>query len=331
MALLIERDQIGVREDLSSLIANVDARSTPLLSRIKSGDAPGNTKLEWQVDNYPSVGITGIVDESEAGAFENFGTRAVMHNYVQIFERKPQISRLADTVSDVAGLGKKEMANQIAKGLTMQKRDIEARFCSDHDAQVGTSSVGYETRGLGHFIDPTTTATVATTPVGYVPSGYTLNAAGQVDETTTLANVDDDIIRNILEGIWNNTGIPGTFVGLCGSAIKKKISDLTSFVNSAEVNINVTDSKVSQMVDIIDGDFGVVELHLSSFLEVDGSMAGNPNCLLVLDMDKLEARYARRPSFRALEDGGAGPRGLIESIVGLVCTNPLGFGKLVAA
>jgi len=324
MALLIERDQIGVREDLSSLIANVDARSTPLLSRIKSGDAPGNTKLEWQVDDYPAVGITGIVDESEAGAFENFGTRAVMHNYVQIFERKPQISRLADTVSDVAGLGKKEMAHQIAKGLTMQKRDIEARFCADEDAQIGTSSVGYETRGLAQFID-NTNSTVAATPTGYTPS------AAQVDETTTLANVNDDTIRDILEGIWNNTGVPGTFVGLCGSAIKKKISDLTSFVNSAEVNINVTDSKVSQMVDIIDGDFGVVELHLSSFLKVSGSpLAGDANCLLVLDMDKLEARYARRPSFRALEDGGAGPRGLIESIVGLVCSNPLGFGKLVA-
>tara|TARA_Y100000593_G_scaffold33336_1_gene65583 strand:- start:7010 stop:7993 length:984 start_codon:yes stop_codon:yes gene_type:complete len=326
MAQLIERDQIGVREDLSNLIENVDAATTPLLSRIKSGDAPGNTKLEWQVDDYPVVSITGVIDESDVGAsdWENFSSRAKMHNYVQIFNRFPRVSRLAHSVSDVAGIGKKEMAHQIAKGLTMQKRDIEARFCSDDDAEVGTATQGYETRGLGSFISGTN-STNAPTPTGYTP------ASGQVDETTTLANVDDDTIRDILEAVWGNTGQPGKFLGLCGSAVKKKISDLTSFVQGTTVNANLNANKVTQIVDVIDGDFGVVELHLSTFLNVDTTTgAGDSNALYFLDMDKVEARYASRPSFRALEDAGGGPRGIIESIVGLVCTNPLGFGKLIA-
>lgn len=324
MAQLIERDQIGKREDLANFIANVDQASTPLLSRIKSGDAPGNTKLEWQVDDYPAVSIDGVVDESDVGAsdWENFSARAILYNYVQIFNRFPRVSRLTN-VSDVAGIGKKEMAHQITKGLTMQKRDIEARFLSDSDAQAGTASVGYETKGLGHYISTASTGN-AVTPSGYRP------AAAQVDETTTLANVTDDTIRDVLEAIWNNTGVPGKFVGLCGSAIKKRISDLTSFVQGTTSNVNLSDNTVTQVVDIIDGDFGVVELHLSSFINVDSNGAGDSNAIYFIDMDKVEARYASRPSFRALEDAGGGPRGIIESIVGLVCTNPLGFGKIIA-
>lgn len=334
MAILVERDQIGVREDLSNLIANVDAASTPLLSRIKSGDAPGNTKLEWQVDDYPAVNVVGRVDEDDVGSsdWENFSNRAVAYNYVQIFNRFPRVSRLANAVSDVAGIGKKEMAHQIAKGLTMQKRDIEARFCINEDAAVGTSSAGYETRGLGSWID-NTNGTVAPTPTGYTPTSATNNGdVAQVNEVTTVAQFGDDTVRNILQGIWNNTGQPGKFLGLCGSTVKQKISDLTSFVQGTQVrgNVDVSDNNLTQIVDVIDGDFGTVELHLSSFLNVSGTpLAGDPNSFYVIDTDKIEARYASRPTFRALEDGGGGPRGIIESIVGLVCTNPLGFGKLV--
>ena len=339
MAALLERSQVGKREDLADLISNVDQKITPLTSRIRNGDAPGNTLMQWQADAYDDVSIGGAMDNTDTTSFDDFSNRAVLYNTVQIFERAPQVSRLAERISDVAGQGKKkEMAKQVAKGIVLQKRDIEAAFCSRNIARQEDASNSYLSRGLRSYI-MNTRGTSAGEP-GYneasglqVPAAFTPSAA-QVS-SVAAASFNDDSVRDVMEAIWNNTGASNSFIGLCGSGVKKKISNLVSFVQASstgvQVNAQLNDNKVTEIVDIVDTDFGVVELALSQFLDVghDGSTnAADPNLVYFLDMDRMEARWESRPSFKSFEDKGGGPRGLIESVCSLVCHNPLSLGSI---
>jgi hypothetical protein len=351
MAGLIETSQVGKREDLSDLIANVDQKTTPLLSRIRNGDAPGNTLMQWQVDDYGSVSTNGFYDSTDTTTFNDYSNRKVLKNHIQIFERSPQVSRLAERVSTVAGMGKrKEMAKQVAKALILQKRDIEASFCSRNVAkQEVAGTTPYKSRGLRSYIIPTYTggsagnATTSPTP-GYgddaaIDAAY-LPAAAQVD--TGVTTLTDDTVRGVMEAIWNNTGSGNNFLGLCGSEIKKGISDLVTFVQGTSTNVQVNAdmgaNKVTQIVDIIDTDFGIVELALSQFLDVQditndsvANPVANSKLVYFLDMDRIEARWESRPSFKSFEDKGGGPRGLISSVASLVLHNPLGFGLIELA
>ena len=86
MASLLEKDQIGKREDLADLIALVDAHDCPLVSGAKKGAKPGNTLMQWQADSYASAVSTGTVDGTDVGSsdYQNPGeNRAILSNYVR--------------------------------------------------------------------------------------------------------------------------------------------------------------------------------------------------------------------------------------------------------
>ena len=133
MAILLEKGyngtQSGGREDLSDLIANVDARSTVFTSMAKKGKKPGNVLMGWQMDKYESPSVAGTVDGQDVTAANlvsntdsNPGRqRKLMQNYAQIFRRSFRISSLANEIQNVAGV-KSELANGIAKKLVEIKR-----------------------------------------------------------------------------------------------------------------------------------------------------------------------------------------------------------------
>lgn len=326
---LLERQADPKHEDLSDLLTNADRKHTPFCSRVKQGPAPNDTLFRWPVDDYPQPNLDGAIEEADTTEYENFDGRAEMANVIQIFERKPGVGRLTQKVSNLAGVGKKQaMAKQIAKGMVMIKRDQEATFLSNKDASKQTDgATKFETQGACRFIRVDNTGVTDTSfhlPVGYRPS------AEQV-VTVAEANFDDDVIRDIMEAIWDNTGAAGDFVGFCGSGIKKLVSNLTSFVAGANhtVNIDMGQNKITKVVDILDTDFGAVELLLSSFMNMTGDpLVKDKWKMLFLDMDMIEVRTSQKPTWNPHEDKGGGPRGLIEAIAGLCFKNCLGMGQL---
>ena len=136
MAQLYERSQVGKREDLADYITLVDAKDTPVTSMIPKGNKPGNTLLQFQADNMPTAVSTGSVDGVDVSSYENLNSgRAVLTNYVQVFQRAIRVSPLSVDVSIVAGL-RDELAGMVAKGIKTLKRDMELTVCSDNAAQV---------------------------------------------------------------------------------------------------------------------------------------------------------------------------------------------------
>lgn len=335
MAGIVERSQSLKKESLADLMTIVDRKATPFMSQVKKGAAPKNSFVEWPLDKHKAnlvqtANYTGGISDNlpidgadiDSNDFENYDDRTKCSVYLQYARRVPKVSRLANMVSDVAGVGfKKEMANSIAKALVAHKRDIEATLCSSQETAQETNSSPYQTRGLGKWISSSAQATLP------VPADF-LTPSGSI-KSVASADAKEEDIRDILQSIYEQTGESDkTFYGLCGTQVKKVISNFTLFTprtnNLVVSNRDTDEGRLSAAVDIIESDFGTVALNLSSWLEQDArDGSGNydasvgQNTLFILNMAQLEACYAEETSVRELPDLGGGPRSIIESVFSL--------------
>lgn len=325
MAALFERSQVGKREDLADYISLVDAKDTPIVSMVPKGSKPGNTLLQWQADNMPSPVSTGSVDGVDVSSYENLNSgRALINNYIQVFQRAIRVSPLAVDVSIVAGL-RDELAGMIAKGIKLLKRDMELTVSSDNDMQADNGTVPYLTRGLGSWIQNGAQA------LNPVPSAFRTPSAS-INTTATGSFAETDA-QGVLTSIYGQTGQFKTYDTVVGTSLKRAFSNLlytttasgtNQYQSIRTLNRDASSDVYSASVDVFSGDFGSLRLHPSTFL---------PNAFrgYVLDMDLLELRYTNMPEVTELPDAGGGPARLIKAVAGLVCRNPLGLGKFAAA
>ena len=344
MAGIVERSQSLKRESLADLLTVVDRHATPFLSQVKKGSAPRNSHLEWGVDKHKTNLVQGAtyaagvsnkipvdgVDTSSAD-YEAYDSREKCATYVQYLRRLPKVSRLANMTSDVAGVGfRKEMSESIAKALVAHKRDIESTLCSSQEANLETgTSDPYQTRGLGKWISSTAGATLPI-PTSFLTPAASIVAGLKVAAGGVAAFAEEDL-RGIMQSIYEQTGeTDKAFTGLCGTGVKKFISEFTLFSprssNVVVSNRDADSNRLETAVDIIESDFGTIKLQLSSFLEQDARTAAatpaydpavGQNTMFILNMSQLEVCFAEDTSVRELPDLGGGARSLIESVFAL--------------
>lgn len=334
MPSLTSRNQPGRREDLSDVIAVVDARSTEVSSMIPKGDEPTNPLASWQADDYLEPSTRGVVEDADRTEFENHVGRVSLQGRIQITERAPKVSRVAQKVSNVAGVGrKKEFAKSVAKAITVAKRDIECTVLSANDSQEDDGVNPFQTRGMFKWIQAAAQTDLPVPEKARTPATSIFSNA--------WANLTEAAIReSILGSIWDETGNMGNFQFVVGRQLKALITNWTIYTPNVASNTTVRTfqqddaSVIRASVDRIEGDFGTLELRCSPWLrrDLDLSVAANKDIAqrsgVIFDVDMMEIRYNERPNFRAFEDKGGGPRGLVEAIWMLVCFNPRGMGKV---
>ena len=333
MPATAEISQVGKREDLADVIAVADAKKTILASLINKGKKPTNTKFSWQADKYDDPQTSGTVDGTDVSNYENAaGNRGKLENHVQTFRRTPRVTRLAETVSVVAGVnnpdpqgvaGSTEFARAKAKKTVELKRDIEKTLLSDNEAQADDGTVPYKTRGLGKFLQSTAQAYLP------VPAAY-LTPANSI-YSSAAASFTEDSLRLILQTRWENAGTPdGNLIGIVGSVIKNRITDFTRYqptvtsFSTVKLFEAAPSKTVESVVDIYIGDYGTLELHLSSFLP-------DNNRGYIIDPAYVELRTHTAPYIEQLPDLGGGPRAIIEAVLGLAVLNPVAHGKIAAS
>lgn len=335
MAELIHTAQVGAREDLADLIAIADMKATPFLTAAKKSAAPTNPLFSWLVDALDPARRTGVLGNEDAATFENkAANRARLYGRVQKLWRLPKVSDIAENVSDVAGLGvKAEMRAAIARSMKEIARDIEAVLCADQDSQAESGTLPNLTRGLGSWISNSAQSDSATA----VPSAFR-TPTGSIS-TATTANVTDTVVQALLQSIYTQTGQRKRLTGLVGPTLKRSFTAMTQVqfgsTNVASAvrvyNAELAAGIVGASVDLFVGDFGELELVPSMYLRTDVSEAASLCSGFILDMDSISIRYNRRPRYTPLQDGGGGPRGIIDAIVGLQVDNPLQHAKIAAA
>jgi hypothetical protein len=325
--------QTGIRQDLSDLIAVVDAKSCPVVSMAKKGAEPINPLTQWQADAFGTPTLAGVLSNSDVSAsdFEDqAANRVLLSARIQKFRRVPSVDDLANTVSEVAGIGKKkEMARAVSKSLEMLKRDMEATFCSDQESREQSGVNSYLTRGLGRWVQNGAQSDLPVNASYRTPTG-SLNA-------TATASLTENNIQDMLQSIYAQTGKVSTYSLVCGPTLKRQF---TSFTRTQFASTNVAsairvlnqkdENKIVSTVDIFEGDFGTLELIPSLFLAADAAVnaaAVQNGRGYVLDMDMVELRYNRKPRFQELEDRGGGPRGIVDAICALCVKSPLALGK----
>ena len=339
MALLLERTygttaQSGGREDLSNLIANVDARSTPFTSMAKKGKKPGNVLMGWQMDKYEDPAVTGTVDGTDvdmtsAGSFSNPATgRALMQNYAQIFRRVFRVSSLANEIQVVAGV-KSELANGIAKKLVEIKRDMEMTFLNDADAQLDAGgSTPYLTKSMGSFLHASGTGGGASDVT--VPSNFRCTAIN----TTASGSLTEALVQTLLSTLFTNTGVIRDYDLLLGTSLKRAFTNFTQSVTAGTAGDSASPIKTFSQeassrsfinaIDVFEGDFGRLRLHPSTFIAESGSAVAFKG--YAIPFDQVEIRYGKLPQIKELNDNGGGPARLIEAVAALIVDNPKGVG-----
>ncbi|NBW14943.1 MAG: hypothetical protein EBR82_43775 [Caulobacteraceae bacterium] len=333
MAELLITNQVGAREDLADLIAVADQKSTPLLSMAKKSKEPTNPLFSWLVDAMNEPVLNGVLSNQDATTFANqAANRARLYGRIQKMWRLPKVDDLAESVSDVAGIGRKrEMARSVTRSLQELARDLESVFCSDQDSTEQSGTTPYKTRGLGSWISNSAQSDLPVPASQRTPSASITNTA-----TTALTESN---LQNVLQSIYEQTGSQDRLIMVAGPSLKKAITNFTRFtVNSTQNVFNLrqtaqaanSDRLVSN-ISFYEGDFSTVEIVTSLFLAANASTDAEKYARgYVMSPDHLMLRYGRRPRFQELEDQGGGPRGLVDAIVSLAVMSPKAMAKFNA-
>jgi hypothetical protein len=322
---------VGLKQDLAEVISVIDAKNTPVTSRIKSGsDLVNGNVFSWQADAYNDPSFDGVLTNADVTTFDDPAkNRALLSGRAQKYRRSIKVDDFAQNVDVVAGVGKKkEMARGVSRSLVELKRDLESSFCSDAESQEQSGTAPYKTRGLGKWIATSQTDLP-------VPSAFRTPSAS-INTTATASLVESDVAA-VLQSVYEQTGTIDTMDLVTGPNLKKRFAEFTRYssgsntaLSTRQYTASLNDRTVISTVDTYIGDFGTINLVPTLFNAKDAAAAVSSARGYLLNMDMLEVRYGRRPRFQELEDQGGGPRGLVDAIAALVCWNPKGLGKFAA-
>jgi len=349
----------AVHEDLSDLLAVVDAKSTPLISQIPKGRAAGATTFHWQADAHVANATTGTVDGTDvATAFgsandndeftDTSAGRKVLKNNVQIFRRAGRVSLLSENVANPAGV-RNELAHMVSRLILTQKRDIEKTVSSKNDARDGTGAVAFQTKALQSWLNSGGQNKVVNEALSTGGADCPCKVPDNFQVPTGSVYMDgksaftSDKAQDLLESIYGQTGVVRDYDLICDPQVKR------AFTGFAEVSVTDADKHSTRIrtlnkeqadrsfvstIDIFTGDFGTLRLHVSNFLEkkdiVTNSEAkdNSGGCGMILPMDMLELKYNMTTNVKPMTNNGGGEGRIITTIAGLAHKNPLSSGSI---
>jgi hypothetical protein len=328
MASLLERTAVGKPRDIGKQFVLADMKGTPYTTQVKKGGAPRQTLVEWPVDNYPTVAVGGVVDNADAdsSAYENmFSGAAVLSSYLQIRERIPSVSRLAEEI-EVGGIpARQAVAKSIAKAIVMLKRDIEAICLGDNECQLDNGTVAYQTRGLAKWLQNGAQSVLPVAAAYRTPAAQVITAA--------IDTIDDETLKAAMKSNWEQSGQENmTLQGFVHGDLKEQFSKLTKYVDNVDGKTVVTqfsqDAKSKALetsIDMINTDFGNVHLHLAPFVNESGdpTSANSKRNGYLVPMNMCELGFLRTPNQRELPRQTGGRRFVVEAVFVHKYLNPL--------
>lgn len=330
-------DQI-VREDLSNLYINLDQRETMLLTRFPTGEDLHNVKLfSWALEGFDGRMVTGIPENKDADSFET-DKQDQLYGRSQKFWRNPHVTVEANTINRApADFGK--YSGQVLKKTKEQKRDIELRLGSDLDSRDDDGLTGREFMGLGRFVNDAVSVGVAGAALTFgdsqtaVPAAFRtptaqiyvgalyVTSSGVVSDLT----FNEETLNGMLQNRFDALGMTNELSCFCDAAFKRHLDriiqykkTLTNYVPVGRMPLEpLTGRKwTTTGADLIETVFGLVDVNVLSWLPrtSTGALSGRA---YFLDMTLMAMRKSGLYlTHTQLEDKGAGPRGLIQSILG---------------
>jgi len=276
-------------EDVVDLITNVDYKNTPLLSGLGESVAY-NTLHEWLTDAYSSSADNAAVENSDATIVDlTQPTRAT--NVVQMFRKVISVS---DTERAVKVYGQSDpYTYQMQKAMVELARDIEKAL------MAGTVASG---------------ASGTARRLGGVIAKITTNATAR-NSGTSLSETE---FNDIMAGVWNGGTDQFADEVYVGSYLKRVISGYTG---GSTKYVQSEDKRLTNAVDVYEGDFGVHKLFLHREVPT--------NTVVAVDSKKWRIAYLndRRPKHIPLSKTGSSTKGMIEGELTLEALNEKSSAK----
>lgn len=326
MPALTEANQTGKREALADLIANIQSSATPYTSMLNKRKRPNQKLQTWQVKTYPETGHAGVRDNVDATEFQNNG-REPIQALAQKTWYNPAVSDFAEE-TEVAGISKGEMAEQVADALVTVKRQIEKRCLSAEDNRLDNGTTqGNETRGIFSWVSSDAQALYA------VPEAFRTPAASIF--SGPLSTFTERVFKGLCKSSYKQRKGPFKMDAFLGIDLKEAFTEFSKYtddvVNKVPTRTFQNDPAKRALIEVIDKlvmDTGEVDLHLTSFCKTDrltGADSANTHTSgVVLDMDMVGLAYIRMPRVFPLQYQGGGKKAIVDAIFLHMQDNPLG-------
>jgi len=285
--------RVGIREELSDLITNVDAKETPISSMAKRGSKPGNTTFRWQVDRNPEPSVElGILDgkdvdptnPSSNADFKQYtiGYRTEVENNIHLFRRAVHVSNLTQDILNIAGV-QNELSRQLAKATIDLKRSMEITFTSDIMPAIDDGVTPYRTRCLTAWLkkDKATATTnadkygVQNQSIREIDSNFVTPDSSIVGTGTDVSNLNENTVQDVMTSVYEQTGQFKNHEAVVGTKLKRQFTELVYTTRapagpSSSTGIRSTrdanSDTISASVDYFEGDFGKLALIPTQFL-----------------------------------------------------------------
>lgn len=233
-------DAVGIREDLSDIIYNVDPIETPFVSGIAKVKA-SQTLHEWQTERLDDATDDNAHPEGDDTAPSAITPTVRLSNRTQILKKSFVISGTLEA-TDRAGR-EAEAAHQKVKKAKEIRRDLEKIVTANRARVTGNDVLAPRMAGLGAWLATNTAAGQG----GADPTGDGSNA--RTDGTQRAFT--ETLLKDVLQDCWNNGGDPDTI--MVGSFNKQQFS---SFTGGATKFDKTEDKKLTAAIDVYVSDFG---------------------------------------------------------------------------
>lgn len=287
--------RVGIREELSDLITNVDAKETPITSMAKRGSKPGNTTFRWQVDRNPEPSVElGILDGADVDptspstndAFKQYtlGYRTEVENNIHMFRRSVHVSNLTQDILNIAGV-QNELSRQLAKATIDLKRSMELTFTSDILPTLDDGVTPYRTRCLTAWIKKDKASAIVNadkygvqnTSIREIDANFITPETSIVGTGTDVSNLNENTVQDVMTSVYEQTGQFKNHEAVVGTKLKRQFTELVYTSRAPAAPAGATPSgiratrdansdTISASVDYFEGDFGKLALIPSQFL-----------------------------------------------------------------
>lgn len=290
---LISHMDASRAEDVVDLITNVDFKNTPLYSGLSESVAT-NSLHEWLTDTYAASADNAQVESSDSSTTD-LTAPARANNVVQMFRKNIVVS---DTERAIKSYGTGDSYTyQMQKAMVELARDIEKAL------MVGTRASG---------------ASGTARRLAGVVASITTNATAR-NSGTSLSETE---FNDIMKGVWDAGTDANPDEVYVGSYLKRVISGFTA---GSTKFTQVTDRRLTNVVDVYEGDFGVHKLFKHREVPSTGGVAA----VVAIDSSKWRVAYlnGRRPKHIPLAKTGSATKGMIEGELTLEALNEKSSAK----
>lgn len=257
MATFTAYDQVGKKEDISSIITNISPTKTPFQTSIGS-EPIWNIVAQWQEDSLINAAANAQVEGAIAPT-EVANATVLRSNTTQILAKTAKASGTTDVMKTYGR--DKELAYQLSLRAAELKRDLEFAFVGSAAVSVaGSVSVARLMNGYQQMI----TLTGGSQPVAL--NGVTATAAGIAALTgSTSVSLTEAMVLAVAQQLYIN-GVDPDFISVKPADSLKIANFATATGRSRYLDAN--GSKAKTIVNVVDTyitPFGELKMVINRF------------------------------------------------------------------